>query len=264
MPAVAWRAAMLAFCFVAKAAEPARHLPEYTAASIVNAATNQPGPLAPLALVSLYGAGLATATRAISPDDIRNGALPTVLGGASIAIDNIAIPILFVSPNQINFLVPGNLRPGRRRLVLQRSGLLGPPVEVLIAEASPGFFRFDQTSIIAVHADGSLLTPAAPAVPGEVLVLYAAGLGLTNPPIPGVNIPYAPAPIAARDRFAVLLNNEPAPDGSILYAGVTPGFAGLYQVNWRVPPGLPPAPEIRLRVGDLLSPPGLLLPYNSR
>jgi len=155
MPAVAWRAAILGFCLAAEAAEPARHLPDYTAASIVNAATNEPGPLAPLGLVSLYGAELSTATRALAPDDIRNGLLPTLLGAVSITIDNVTTPLLFVSPSQINFLVPGNLRPGRRRLVLQRAGVAGPTVDVVIAEASPGFFRLDRTTLIAVHPDGS-------------------------------------------------------------------------------------------------------------
>ena len=66
MPGVAWLAATLFLCLSAGAAEPRRQAPAYSGASIVNAATNETGPLAPLALVSLYGTDLAVVTSAIT------------------------------------------------------------------------------------------------------------------------------------------------------------------------------------------------------
>lgn len=261
MPAVAWRAATLVLCLIAEAAEPNRQTPVYTAASIVNAATNEPGPLAPLALVSLYGKDLAVTSRAISPDDVRNGLLPTTLigTGVSISIDNVVVPILFVSPAQVNFLIPGNIRTGRRQLRLLSNGKSGPDVEVVIADTSPGLFQMDPTAVIATRADGTLITPQAPASPGDVLVIYAAGLGATSPAVTGLSIPNAAASISARSQFAVLLNDQPVPDENILYAGVTPGFAGLYQINCRLPESTPPDPEIRVRLPGQTSPPRLYL-----
>jgi len=256
MPAVAWLAATLFLCLIAEGAAPI-----YSGASIVNAATNEPGPLAPLGLVSLYGKDLAVVTRAITPDDLRNGLLPTTLigTGVSIAIDNIAVPILFVSPSQVNFLIPGNLRTGRRLLRLLTNGRAGPDVEIQIADSSPGLFQMAENTVIATRPDGTLITAQSPAVPGEVLVIYAAGLGATLPAVTGLTIPVAAASISARSRFAVLFNGIPAPDDHILYAGVTPGYAGLYQINCRLPIDLPADPEIRLQLPGRTSPPRLHL-----
>lgn len=261
MPAVAWLAATLVLCTIARAAEPTRQAPAYSAAGIVNAATNMLGPLAPLALVSLYGKDLAVVSRAITQDDVRNGQLPTTLigTGVSIAIDNVAVPILFVSPNQVNFLIPGNIRTGRRQLRLLTNGRAGPDVEIHIADSSPGLFQFGEDTVIATRPDGTLVTSESPAVPGEVLVIYAAGLGATQPAITGLMIPIAAASIIARSQFVVLLNDVPVPDDHILYAGLTPGFAGLYQINCRLPVDTPPDPEIRLRFPGQTSPPRLHL-----
>ncbi len=265
MPAVAWIAASLVFCQVARAAEPDRHTPFYTSESIVNAATNEPGPLAPLGLVSLYGRELSAVTRAISPDDIRNNLLPTSLigSGVTIAIDNIAVPILFVSPQQVNFLIPGNIRTGKRSLRVVSNGRAGPNVEIQIADSSPGLFRMEEQGIIAVRVDGSLITVESPATPGEVLILYAAGLGITQPAITGLSLPNSAAMISARAQFVVLLNDVPVPDDGILYAGLTPGFAGLYQINCRIPSNAPSDPEIRLRLPGQTSPPRLHLPLRA-
>lgn len=246
-------------------AEAIRATPTYTTASIVNAATNVPGPLAPLALVSLYGKDLAFVTRGLTGDDIRNGLLPTTLigTGVTVLIDNVAIPVLFVSPNQINFLIPANIRTGRRPLRVALNGKTGPEVDIQIADNSPGLFPMDDQRVIATRPDGSLLTPDAPAFSGEILVLYAAGLGLTQPSFTGLTLPNIAASITARRDFALLLNDEAIPDDHILYAGVTPGFAGLYQVNFRVPDTAPPDPEIRLRLPGAVTPQSLRLPLRT-
>jgi uncharacterized protein (TIGR03437 family) len=261
MPAVAWLAVPLVLSLVAEAAEPTRQAPVYSAVSIVNAATNEPGPLAPLALVSLYGTGLSVVSRAITPDDVRNGQLPTTLigTGVTVSIDTIAVPILFVSPGQINFLIPGNMRTGRRQLRVATNGRLGPMVDIDIADSSPGLFQTDSAAVIATRADGSLVTAGSPALPGETLVIYAAGLGATLPVISGLTIPNAAASISARSQFSVLLNGVAVPDENILYAGVTPGYAGLYQINCRLPADTPSDPEIRLRLPNQTSPPRLYL-----
>jgi uncharacterized protein (TIGR03437 family) len=258
MPRVLWLGALLAVRSWAQA-------PAYTTSSIVNAATNAPGPLAPLALVSIYGTDLSRDTVAIVPEAIRNGLLPTTLPGSGVlvSIDNIAVPVLFVSPRQINFLIPGSIRPGTRKLRVALNGRHGPDAEIEIADASPGIFQTPGFQAIATTAAGSLITPESPAAPGDVVVIYATGLGVTSPAVTGLSVPQAAASIVARASFSVLLNGEPVPDANVLYAGVTPGFAGLYQVNCRLPETIPNDPEIRFRLPNQMSQPSLVLPVRT-
>src|SRR5438132_9456815 len=115
MAAVWFLLAMLALGSVLRADTSAnREAPSYSGASIVNAADNQPGPLAPNAIATLYGTGLAYITKAISPQDIRGGLLPTILPGTGVRVlvGNLPANIYFVSPTQINFLVPSSLLSG--------------------------------------------------------------------------------------------------------------------------------------------------------
>jgi hypothetical protein len=89
---------------------PALNTPTYTQNSIVHAATNRPGKLAPNSIATIYGKGLATATVAAGLRELTTGFLPTVYQGSCtrVFIDNIEAPLLFVSPGQVNFLVPAN------------------------------------------------------------------------------------------------------------------------------------------------------------
>lgn len=253
----------LVFCTAVWAQAPASsNAPFYTAASVVDAATNLPGAVAPNGLVSLYGARLAFSTRALQPNDLIAGALPTTLAGTGVrvVISAIAVPILFVSPQQVNFLVPPTLRPGRYKLQLIRDGWSGPEVDIEVADVAPGTFTMEARFVIATHVDGSLIDASAPARPGEVIIVYASGLGQTTPRLVNLNIPRNAAQIEQRSRFRVLLDGVELEPGAVLYAGVTPGFAGLYQINLRLPDRLPGNPELRVGIGERLSPAGFLLP----
>jgi uncharacterized protein (TIGR03437 family) len=242
-------------------APPNTNAPFYTATSVVDAATNQPGAVAPNGLVSLYGTRLSFATRALQPQDMIADALPTALPGTGvrIAISAIAVPILFVSPQQVNFLVPPLLRPGRHKLQLTRDGWTGPEVDLEVAEVAPGTFVMESRFVIATHADGALIDGKAPARPGEVVIVYASGLGQTLPRLGNLSVPRGAVQIERRSQFRLLLNGVDVEPGGVLYAGVTPGFAGLYQINVRLPERLTDNPELRLGIGERLSPGGLLL-----
>jgi uncharacterized protein (TIGR03437 family) len=253
----------LVFCTAVWAqAPPSGNAPFYTSTSVVDAATNLPGPVSPNGLVSLYGARLAFATRALQTSDLVADALPTTLAGTGVrvVIGAIAVPILFVSPQQVNFLVPPILRPGRYKLQLTRDGWSGPEVDLEVADVAPGTFAMETRFVIATRADGSLIDAAAPARPGEVIIVYASGLGQTTPRLLNLNIPRRAAQIEQRNQFRVLLNTVPLEAGAVLYAGVTPGFAGLYQINLRLPDQLGENPELRVGIGERLSPGGFLLP----
>ena len=126
--------------------------------------------------------------------------------------------------------------------------------------AAPALFPLDPTTAIATRADGSLVSWEEPAHPGEIVVLYATGLGPTRPNPPYGQVPAAAALIERLDEFAILLDGAAVDPARIAYAGQTPGFAGLYQINLVLPEATPSDPEVRIAVGDDISPGGVFLP----
>ncbi len=228
--------------------------PAYTALGIVNAATGLTGALSPNAIASLYGTNLAWTTQAVTTGNLVGGALPTALAGVTVYVDNIVSGLFFVSPGQINFLIPYEVEATSVTVFVERQGITGPVVTIPLAPVSPGFFQWNGNFAVAQHADGSLISPAAPAQGGEIVVLYAAGLGHTIPDVPPGYIVSTATWILAAAQLQILIDGEQCAAGSILYAGLTPGFAGLYQINLRLPADLPPDATIQISIGAESSP----------
>jgi uncharacterized protein (TIGR03437 family) len=107
---------------------------------------------------------------------------------------------------------------------------------------------------VAVHLNGEAISPTAPAVPGEIVVIYAAGLGRTAPDTTAGQLATAAFPLYYTSQLQVLFNGTPCPPGSVLYAGLAPGFAGLYQINLVLPSNLAANPQIQIAVGPQISP----------
>ncbi|MCP5117283.1 MAG: hypothetical protein GY953_41190, partial [bacterium] len=223
------------------------------------------GALAPNTIATIYGDNLSYETRAITTDEMNGVQLPTVLPGTGVRVlvGNVPAFIYFVSPNQVNVLIPNNLRPGRARIQLTRDGRAGPPIDIELLPAAPALFPLDPTTAIATRGDGSLVSWDQPASAGEVIVLYATGLGPTNPNPPYGQVPNQAAPINRIDEFQLVLNGAAIEARRIAYAGVTPGFAGLYQINFYLPDRTPESPEIRIAVGEHVSPSRVYLPVRS-
>lgn len=234
--------------------------PAYTAASIVQAATQMAAALAPNTIATIYGTNLAYATHAITSGDLVRGGLPTTLDGVTVLMYGIPCGLFYISPGQINFLVPYEVAAASANLQVVRQGVPGPAIAIALAPVSPAFFQWNGNMAIAVHSDGTLISAAAPAQAGEVIVLYAAGLGRTSPDLVPNVPPSSAVTILEAPLLQVLLNGAALPAASILYAGVTPGFAGLYQINLRLPDPLPPNPAIQVTIGSASSPPAVLLP----
>lgn len=101
---------------------------------------------------------------------------------------------------------------------------------------------------LATHADGSMITTANPGKVGEVVVLYAVGLGPTTPVVPTGQAAPSPSPMATKEFFLrfsatnspVGVDDLPREDWPRpLFVGLVPGFVGLYQVNLQLPLQLP-------------------------
>jgi uncharacterized protein (TIGR03437 family) len=238
-----------------------REAPAYSGASIVNAADNLVEPLAPNTIATIYGKNLAYGTQTLTLGDKR-GDLPTALPGSGVRIlvGGLLANPFYVSPTQINFLVPPNLLPGATNVQIVTDSSAGPLISVQLAAASPALFQLDPQNAVATRADGSVITPAAPAKPGDVVVLYATGLGQTTPPIGYCELPWSAAWLQQAGNFRVVLDGVPLDQSAILYAGVAPFFAGLYQVNVILPVSTGVNPEVRIGLGETLSMPGLQVP----
>jgi uncharacterized protein (TIGR03437 family) len=234
--------------------------PNYSAASIVQAADQTTGTLAPNAIATLYGTNLSFTTHALVSSDLQNGDLPLSLAGVTVFVNGITANLFYVSPGQINLLIPYEINVSSATVIVDRQGVTGPAVTIQLAATAPAFFQWSGNLAVAEHANGALITPAAPALPGEVIVLYAAGLGRTSPDLSSGYIVQRAAQILYLSQLQVLLNGTPCPPQDILYAGVTPGFAGLYQINLQLPATLPSNPQIQLSIGTQLSPAAIQLP----
>src|SRR5215467_1938665 len=232
--------------------------PSYSAATIVNASNYTAGPFAPNSVVSIFGTGLARSTHALVSDDIIGGRLPDEMNFVRVYVENQPAPLLYVSEKQINFLIPSMQNKGTVRIRAVVENLSGPEITVSVVDCAPALFALSDVYAIATSADGKLLTPEAPAHPGDFIVVYLTGLGKTSAkPYPG-EIPRALDWILSLASLKVTLGPIGLDSTLIKYAGVTPGSGGLYQINLAIPDGVGTDPEIKV-AGDTTSS-GLRIP----
>ncbi len=191
-------------------------------------------PLAPGMIVQIYGSNLASQVMAGSTIPLN-----TSLNNTSVIIGGIAAPLYFVSPGQINAQVPFELKSGTSyQVIVNANGALSTPNPIQIAADAPGIAAFASGGIIAEHsADGSLVTDAAPAAPGEFIMFFVSGMGLTdNPVASGQPSPGSPNLARPTDSPKLTLNGTNIP---VSFAGLIPTLVGLYQVNFQVPANTP-------------------------
>jgi uncharacterized protein (TIGR03437 family) len=232
--------------------------PAYSVEGIVNSASYMPDALAPNAIASIFGTGLAYDTRA-SPPNLLDHMVPQVLAGVRVYVGGIAAPLYYVSPKQINFVIPADVLLGDCDLFIARQGTSGPHVTITVHDAGPGLFQTDQGTIAAMHANGDIITEHNPAQAGELVVLYGTGLGRSNPLLTTGLITMVPAPIQDLKDLQILVAGKPLDPARVQYAGVSPGTPGLYQVILKLPQKLTSNPEIRLIIGGHTSPAGTKL-----
>ena len=249
----------LALCFTATLCG----APAYSAAGILNTCNQTPGPYAPNTVITIMGAGMAYSAEALTAADISGGSLPTQLNGVEVMVNGSPAPLFYVSPAQINFLMPPNQIAGPVTVWVVLDSVAGPQVTITLQDVAPALFpsTIDQGYAIAQQWPAySTIAPASPVPPGGIVILYAAGLGVTEPyPALPNEIPMLAGSIVKMPSFQVLLNGTALDPAQVLYAGICPGWAGLYQIDLILPANASPNPEIRVAIGNQVSPPGILL-----
>jgi uncharacterized protein (TIGR03437 family) len=176
-----------------------------------------------------------------------------------VFISNQPAHLYYVSPTQINLVIPVNLPPGEGVLDLLLDGRRGPTIPITLVAEAPEFFLGDGRFIAATNVQNQPLTPDRTAQPGDVVVLYATGLGRTTPSLMPGQLALQATSIARLPQFRVQIEGRLVEAENILYAGLSPGFAGLYQINLRLPPDTPANPEVRMGFDNITSQPGTRL-----
>jgi len=207
--------------------------------------------LAPGELITLYGKGLSSST-------LTNvGGLPfgTSLGTTQVLVDGQPSPIYYVSPTQLSAIIPygaAGSASAYATIQVNNGGLLSNQVSVFLTPSEPGIFSKGQDGIgdaIALHANYTAVSPASPAQPGETIILALTGLGTVTPTVAdGAVGPSSPLSYAdnftATNGLLVLFNDynngSTGQQGTVQFAGLYPGFAGLYQMNVTIPTNVGP------------------------
>jgi len=217
-------------------------------ADILNAANFANGPIAPGEIVSIVGSGVGPPAGAGL--QLESGKVSNKLAGARVLFDGVPAPLLYVSGDQINAIVPYAVA-GRASTQLQVEylGARSKAMTIPVAPASPGIFTMDSSGAgqgAILNQDASLNSVTNPAAPGSIVVIYATGEGQVNPrPLDGSITGRSPAKPAS--KVAVWIGGVQA---EVKYAGAAPGLvAGVLQVNARIPEGISIGPSVPVVLG---------------
>lgn len=226
--------------------------PTIAAGGIVNALSYAGGAIAPGEIISIFGSNFASS----GVNTAVNNTIPQVLGRTKVMIGPVTAPILAMTPNQINVIVPNmDFGVSSISLAVQVDGVLSSAVAVPLAAAAPGLATSDASGTgegAILNEDGSINSTANPAARGSYISLFGTGSGLSNPMVPAgalvLSTPY-PAPLAG---VTVTIAGQPA---MVQYAGAAPELPnGVLQINALVPANIPPGvAAVTVSVGAIAS-----------
>lgn len=198
-------------------------------------------------LVSIFGSGLA--------DSSVGGTLPlgNQIGSTQVLLGNELLPLLYASDALINVLIPYDVALNTtEQLVVQHASAISVPVKTAVFSAAPSILSTNgsgsgQGHIYVIGAQGqeTLADQNAPATAGNNLVIYCIGLGAVNPAVVGGSIALSSPLSQATLPVTVTFGGVTA---TAAFAGLTPGEAGLYQINVTIPPGVPTSTQVPVTI----------------
>ncbi len=224
--------------------------------------------IAPNGIISIFGQDFYPAgqSKLVSGADLVDGKLPENLGGICVEVGGQRARMFHVFPGQLNVQAPSLSATGQVGVqVIVNCGVSGSErrsaVETATVQAvAPEFFYFrgvdNRPRVAAINAQNAPITGAARR--GDIVALYATGLGRTNPAFEAGVLPPGIAPTV--ETVTVTLGGVQLAAGDVLYAGVAPGLAGLYQINIRIPEAVADGDlPITARIAGVSSPEGAFL-----
>ena len=219
-------------------------------AGIVNQANWDPitAAVAPGELISLFGNFGTVKETAVPGGQPCNNSLSSV----SVMVGGVAAPVCYVSSHQLNIQAPwelySQLQSGSftAQVQVNNGGMLSNSTSIYLTDANSGFFTQQSDGVgeaVAEHLNGTLITQASPAAPGETIVLALGGMGQVNPTVSdgviGPSSPLSNATVWNQQLLGVFfndyINTQVGQQGTVSFAGLYPSFVGLYQMNVKVP-----------------------------
>lgn len=206
-------------------------VPYIPSAGIRNAAGETPvKAVAPGSIISIFGSGLANDYVAGA-----NGPLTQTLGNVTARVGQRLLPLLFVSPEQVNAYLPSDLADGEYTVAVRNGSLPEIPGKVTVVRNAPGLFGQligEQFVATAQRPDGSLAAPDKPAKRGEQVVLMGTGFGpYQRPVVDGFPATDNPANPLRTPTEIVVGETVYTPD----FAGAAPGLVGVTVIRFTIP-----------------------------
>ena len=191
---------------------------------------------APAGLVRIDGTNLAKVTGGLA--GWLGKVLPTSFNGVKVTIGGQNAPILFVSPGRLTVQNPVEVAAGSAPVVVTTTNGASPASNTTVAAVAPAVFVDPNNAGrgIVTHLNYSLVDPGNPAKAGEILLLWATGMGQTTPALTtGALVTYPPASNTAATTVTIGGQNAP-----VVYSLASPSSVGLYQIAVTVPTGVAP------------------------
>src|ERR1700722_12332853 len=209
-----------------------------------NAASSAPFTafVSPGEFLTLTGTGLASTTNSTSPPFSNS------LDGVQVLINQVPAPVYYVSPNQINVVVPYITTPGSvAQVQVINNNAKSNIVTMFTGLTSVGVFTEPSGGIgeaAALHPDFSVITGDSPAQSGETVAVYLSGMGSVSPTVddgalaPGATAGTSPANTTATPEIFLTDQDGNFAQPTVTFSGLAPGLTGLYQIDFTIPSGL--------------------------
>ena len=200
--------------------------------------------ISPGTWIEIFGTTLTNVTREWAGWDFTGANAPKVIEGVSVTVGGKDAFVRYVSPGQVNVQVPDGIGVGPVQVIVKNEAGSSDPISLTAAARAPqalataawnvggrqlvlALFPDNKTFVAKVGEIAGIAT--RPAKVGETIIVYVIGAGATNPVVAaGVIASGTTSLMNATAKFG----DAPA---TVLYAGLAPGFVGLYQFNLVVP-----------------------------